>query len=129
MAKTIVIEEKELTIVGTSPEMKLTRNKVTGKAEFTVDMKRPGMLYAKMLRSPYASAYIKKIDYNKALNIPGVIAVVTYEDAKFLYKPTHGSQPIRRHGSGRSTTCRSSMPGTRTLGRRSRRDWARRLRS
>jgi xanthine dehydrogenase molybdenum-binding subunit len=91
MAKTIVLEEKELTIVGTSPEMKLTRNKVTGKAEFTVDMKRSGMLYAKMLRSPYASAYIKKIDYNKALNIPGVIAVVTYEDAKFLYKPTHGN--------------------------------------
>ena len=90
MAKTIVLQEKELTIVGTSPEMKLTRNKVTGRAKFTVDMKRPGMLYAKVLRSPYPSAYIKKIDSTRALELPGVYAVVTHEDAKLLYKPTHG---------------------------------------
>jgi len=91
MARTIVLPEKGLTIVGTSPEMKLARNKVTGRAEFTVDMKRPGMLYAKMLRSPYASANIKGIDYSRALELPGVVAVVTYEDAKLLYKPSHGS--------------------------------------
>jgi xanthine dehydrogenase molybdenum-binding subunit len=90
MAKTIVLQEKKLTIVGTSPEMKLTRNKVTGRAKFTVDMKRPGMLYAKVLRSPHPSAYIKKIDYSRVLELPGVYAVVTHEDAKLLYKPTHG---------------------------------------
>ena len=90
MAKTIILQEKELNIVGTSPEMKLARNKVTGRAEFTVDMRRPRMLYAKMLRSPHPSAYIKKIDYSRALELPGVYAVVTHEDAKLLYKPSHG---------------------------------------
>ena len=92
MAKTIVLpKQSEYTIIGTSPEMKLTRNKVTGRAKYTVDMKRPGMLYARTLRSPYASAYIKCIDYSKALELRGVWAVVTHEDAKLLYKPTHGS--------------------------------------
>jgi len=90
MAKTTVIQEKELNVVGTSPEMKLTRNKVTGRAKFTVDMKRPGMLYAKVLRSPHPSAYIKTIDYTRALELPGVYAVITHEDAKLLYMPSHG---------------------------------------
>jgi xanthine dehydrogenase molybdenum-binding subunit len=92
MARTIVLpKQPEYAIIGTSPEMKLTRNKVTGRAEYTVDMKRPGMLYARTLRSPHASAYIRNIDYSKALDLPGVWAVVTHEDAKLLYKPTHGS--------------------------------------
>jgi xanthine dehydrogenase molybdenum-binding subunit len=92
MAKTIVLpKQPEYTIIGTSPEMKLTKNKVTGRAEYTVDMKRPGMLYARTLRSPYASANIRGIDYSKAMELPGVWAVVTHEDAKLLYKPSHGS--------------------------------------
>ena len=92
MARTIVLpKQPEYTIIGTSPEMKLTKNKVTGRAVYTVDMKRPGMLYARTLRSPYASANIRGIDYSKALELPGVWAVVTHEDAKLLYKPSHGS--------------------------------------
>jgi xanthine dehydrogenase molybdenum-binding subunit len=92
MAKTIVLpKQPEYTIIGTSPEMKLTKNKVTGRAEYTVDMKRPGMLYARTLRSPYASANIRGIDYSKAMELPGVWAVVTHEDAKLLYKPSHGN--------------------------------------
>jgi xanthine dehydrogenase molybdenum-binding subunit len=85
------VEEKRLKVVGTSPEMKLTRNKVTGKAVFTVDMKRPGMLYAKILRSPHASAIIKGIDAREAEAYPGVKAVITHEEAKLLYMPSHGS--------------------------------------
>ena len=92
MAKTIVLpKQPEYTIIGTSPEMKLTKNKVTGRAEYTVDMKRPGMLYSRTLRSPYASANIRSIDYTKAMELPGVWAVVTHEDAKILYKPSHGN--------------------------------------
>ena len=72
-------EGERLTVVGTSPEMKLTRNKVTGKAVYTVDMKRPGMLYAKILRSPHASAMIKGIDTREAEAYPGVKAIITHE--------------------------------------------------
>ena len=84
-------EGERLTVVGTSPEMKLTRNKVTGKAVYTVDMKRPGMLYAKILRSPHASAVIKEIDTREAEAYPGVKAIITHEEAKLIYMPSHGS--------------------------------------
>ena len=49
--------------------------KVTGKAKYTYDVKRPGMLYAKMLRCPYAHARVLKIDTSQAEKLPGVAAV------------------------------------------------------
>ncbi|MCX8021783.1 MAG: xanthine dehydrogenase family protein molybdopterin-binding subunit [Syntrophorhabdaceae bacterium] len=51
--------------------------KVTGRAVYTFDVKLPGMLYGKILRSPHPHAKILKIDYSKALEIPGVMGVVT----------------------------------------------------
>jgi xanthine dehydrogenase molybdenum-binding subunit len=81
----------ELTIVGRSVEMKGSGEKVTGTAEYTVDMKLPGMLYAKILRSPHAHANVKSIDTSRAEALPGVRAVITHEEAKILYKVTHGN--------------------------------------
>src|SRR5438128_10195126 len=49
--------------------------KVSGKAKYTYDIKRPGMLYGKILRSPYASAKIVSIDTRAAEKMPGVKAV------------------------------------------------------
>lgn len=83
--------DDELTIVGRSVEMKGSGEKVTGTAEYTVDMKLPGMLYAKILRSPHAHANVKAIDTSKAEVLPGVRAVITHEEAKILYTVTHGS--------------------------------------
>lgn len=61
-----------------------TRNdgveKTTGRAMFVADMKFSGMLHAKVLRSPYAHANIKRIDTSEALKQPGVFAVLTGED-------------------------------------------------
>ncbi|MBC7342477.1 MAG: xanthine dehydrogenase family protein molybdopterin-binding subunit [Clostridia bacterium] len=54
--------------------------KVTGVAVYGADVSLPGMLYAKVLRSPYAHARIKSIDISSALKAPGVRAVVTGED-------------------------------------------------
>ena len=51
--------------------------KVTGRATYTFDVKLPGMLYGKILRSPHPHAKILNIDYGKALEFPGVIGVVT----------------------------------------------------
>jgi CO/xanthine dehydrogenase Mo-binding subunit len=42
--------------------------KVTGRAIYTFDVKLPGMLYGKILRSPHAHARILNIDYGKALS-------------------------------------------------------------
>ncbi|MFA7468657.1 MAG: xanthine dehydrogenase family protein molybdopterin-binding subunit, partial [Desulfotomaculaceae bacterium] len=55
-------------------------SKVKGEAIYTDDMVLPRMAYGKIKRSPYAHAIIKKIDYSKALDLPGVIAVITGED-------------------------------------------------
>ncbi|HPB37955.1 MAG TPA: molybdopterin-dependent oxidoreductase, partial [Syntrophorhabdus sp.] len=54
--------------------------KVTGRATYTFDVKLPGMLYGKILRSPYPHAKIVKIDASKALALPGVIAVANGKD-------------------------------------------------
>jgi CO/xanthine dehydrogenase Mo-binding subunit len=54
--------------------------KVQGDAEYTADLKRPGMLYGRILRSPHPHAHIRRIDASKALALPGVHAVVTYQD-------------------------------------------------
>ena len=54
--------------------------KVSGKALFTADVARPGMIWGKVLRSPFSSAKILSIDTSRAENAPGVYAVVTAKD-------------------------------------------------
>ena len=44
------------------------------------DVQLPGMLYARVLRSPHPHARIRKIDASKALALPGVKAVLTHEN-------------------------------------------------
>jgi CO/xanthine dehydrogenase Mo-binding subunit len=51
--------------------------KVTGKAIYGNDMRLPGMLYGKILRSPHPHARIKKIDLSRAGKITGVRALIT----------------------------------------------------
>src|SRR3989304_2473679 len=55
--------------------------KVTGAAVFADDIQfGPGMLYARIVRSPHPHALIKKIDVSKAKKLPGVKAIVTGEE-------------------------------------------------
>ena len=49
--------------------------KASGRAKYTFDINRPGMLFAKVLRSPYAHATVKSIDTSEAEKLPGVKAV------------------------------------------------------
>lgn len=51
--------------------------KVTGSAKFTLDLKIQGMLYCRLLKSPYAHARIVNIDTTEAEKLPGVVAVLT----------------------------------------------------
>ena len=52
----------------------------TGKTIYLEDLKIPGMLHAKVLRSPVAHANIVSIDVSEALKIEGVEAIITAED-------------------------------------------------
>ena len=55
--------------------------KLTGQARYTADIKRPGMLHGKILRSPYPHARILSVDTSSAARLPGVHALLTPSDA------------------------------------------------
>jgi len=57
-------------------------DRVTGKADYTGDIQLPGMLYARVLRSPHPHARITKIDLAKARALPGVKAIITHETCR-----------------------------------------------
>src|SRR5258708_7093846 len=54
--------------------------KVTGKAKYAEDFRKEGMLFARLLLSPYPHARIKSIDKSAALAMPGVKAILTMDD-------------------------------------------------
>lgn len=49
--------------------------KVSGRAKYSFDINRPGMLFGKIVRSPYAHARVKSIDTSAAEAMPGVKAI------------------------------------------------------
>ena len=67
-------------VVGRSVPRVDAPDKATGKAQYTADMKLPGMLYGKLLRSPVPHARIKNIDISKAKSLPGVKDVIVGKD-------------------------------------------------
>jgi CO/xanthine dehydrogenase Mo-binding subunit len=66
--------------VGTRPVRPDGVDKVTGRAKFGADLKLPGMLIGRVLRSPHPHARIRTIDTSKAEALEGVKAVVTRAD-------------------------------------------------
>lgn len=72
--------EQKQHLVGTSVPRIDLRLKVTGKAQFTKDLKLQRMLYARIKRCPFPHAKILKIDAASALKLPGVRAIVTSKD-------------------------------------------------
>lgn len=82
--------------------------KVTGRAHYTADVMRPGMLYGRVLRSPHPHARVFRIDTTEAEKAPGVKAVVVLQhlrtgaqeegmDVKgqrFVPKVRYAGQPI-----------------------------------
>ncbi|MBM88618.1 MAG: aldehyde oxidase [Gammaproteobacteria bacterium] len=54
--------------------------KVTGKAKYAEDFKVEGMLYARLLTSPMPHARVARLDVSRALQMEGVVAVLTADD-------------------------------------------------
>lgn len=67
-------------VIGTRPLRPDGLDKVTGRAKYGADVQLPGLLYGKILRSPYAHARIKSLDTSAAEKLPGVHAVMTSKD-------------------------------------------------
>ncbi len=65
-------------------------DKVTGGKGFTVNVRLPGMLHAKLLRSPYPHARILHVDTSEAERLPGVKAVLVPSEApKIKFHPVY----------------------------------------
>jgi len=74
------VEMGETSVVG-KPEVKVDAKKLAqGRPVFTDDFRLDGMLYGALLTSPHAHARIQRIDATKARALPGVHAVLTYQD-------------------------------------------------
>ncbi len=78
-------------IVGSSTPQVTAREKVMGRAQYAGDIKLPGMLHAKVMRSPHPHARIVRIDTSAAKALPGVKLVVTGQDV-----PTRNWGPHRK---------------------------------
>ncbi|MEE8388035.1 MAG: aerobic carbon-monoxide dehydrogenase large subunit [Acidiferrobacterales bacterium] len=76
--------EQELQGVGSSRKRKEDPRFIQGKGNFVDDIKLPGMLVGKLVRSPFAHAKIISINKDAALALPGVVAVLTADDLKPL---------------------------------------------
>ena len=59
--------------------------RVTGAATYTGDLRLPGMLYARVLRSPHPHARIRHIDLARAQALPGVKAILTRENCDIIW--------------------------------------------
>ncbi len=91
----MVVAAPETVHVGVS-EPKVDAVKLAqGKPAFVADVEMRGMLIGKILHSPIAHGWIKRIDVSQARALPGVHAVLTYEDVPRVMFSTAGqSHPI-----------------------------------
>ncbi|MGQ0571969.1 MAG: xanthine dehydrogenase family protein molybdopterin-binding subunit [Armatimonadota bacterium] len=87
-----------MTIGASVPRLE-RREKVTGHVLYTINLDLPGMLHAKILRSPVAHGRLVRIDASKAAAMPGVHCVLTRDDFADgqidpFYGPVFRDQPI-----------------------------------
>ncbi len=75
-------------ILGTSVKRLDGPDKVTGRAKYTFDINRPGMLYGRLVRSPHPHARIVAIDMTEAAIAPGVKATLLHKEpgAEVMYQ-------------------------------------------
>ena len=85
--------------LGTGIPQVTARAKVLGRAMYAGDIKLPGMLHGKVLRSSYPHARIVSIDVSQALALPGVKAVLTGADApRAMWGVSHKERRILAEG-------------------------------
>lgn len=68
-------DPKDFSVIGTNVKRIEGADKVTGKARFSLDVKRPGMLTAAVVRPPVYGNSVKTYQADKALAYPGVVKV------------------------------------------------------
>src|SRR5690242_20807753 len=75
----------DFSIIGKRVALVDSAGKTTGQGKYADDLSAPGMLYGKILHSPYPHAKINSIDTSNAEAVDGVVCVVTGPDAPNKY--------------------------------------------
>jgi len=96
----------ELNYIGKSFRRKDGPDKVTGRAVYSQDVKLPGTLIGRILRSPHPHARILRIDTSKALALSGVKAVITVDDTKGI---KHGFVETPRYPADQEVLARGRV--------------------
>ncbi|HUR88905.1 MAG TPA: xanthine dehydrogenase family protein molybdopterin-binding subunit [Ramlibacter sp.] len=82
-------DPKDFRIVGKRTKRLDTPMKVNGKAEFGIDVKLPGMVYATMEQSPVIGGKVTSFDASRAKAMPGVIDVIQVSDGVAVVADTY----------------------------------------
>ena len=85
-------QERDHSVVGRGVTRYDGPDKVTGRTEYTADIRLPDMVHGKILGSTVAHGLIKRIDVSKARAVPGVLAVITGADVP---QKDYGVSPAR----------------------------------
>ena len=65
------------------------RAKVTGAARYAEDFRMDGMLHCRLLKSPMPHAIVRSIDARRALELPGVVAILTADEVPEQRSPAN----------------------------------------
>lgn len=86
----------EFNVIGKSIPRVDAKEKALGRTKFGADMKLPGMLYAKVLRSQVPHGWLRSLDISKASAMPGVKAILTVKDVpgRNAYGTTIKDEPV-----------------------------------
>ncbi|MFQ5693009.1 MAG: xanthine dehydrogenase family protein molybdopterin-binding subunit, partial [Nitrospinota bacterium] len=88
------MSEADLRYVGKSVQKKDAFLKVTGHARYTADLPMRRALTVRILRSPVPHARLRRIDVSKALELPGVKAVLTHENTPEVLYNSYWREPV-----------------------------------
>ena len=97
--------EKKKTYVGQSVVKRDAMALMTGKPVYTDDIAPKDCLIVKVLRSPHAHAWIEEIDKTRALSVPGIETILTWEDSPpeavyYGWTDLSGAQSLQSPDSG-----------------------------
>ena len=95
LTRPAAVDPESVSGIGTSPLRKEDWPLVRGGGTFIGDFKRPGMVHAFVLRSPFAHASFTSIDRSAALAAPGVVDVITSAELPSGGRPI----PMRQFGA------------------------------
>ena len=120
--ETVALKDpKDFTIVGKRTKRLDTPAKTNGTAEFGIDVKLPGMVYASLEQCPVIGGTVKSFDAEKAKTMPGVIDVVQIPDGVAIVADTwwharkarEGLNVVWDEGAGAALNDKTMLEGLR----------------